>query len=281
MTMHLGQIHWFEQTEDPADWIAFAQSRNYGCMGFPMDSKAPADKIDAFATAAREANLIIAEVGAWSNPISPDEDTRKAALTWCQQQLALADRVGARVCVNIAGSRSTKEWHDPHPDNFSRDTFDLIVESVRTIIDAVKPKRTCYCLESMPWVLPDSAESYLEFIKAIDRPAFACHFDPVNILNSHARVYDHVGFLQRQIRLLGPYLRSLHLKDVTFHAQLLVHIDECRPGTGMLQYGPILRELGRVQPGLPIIMEHLQKQEEYDLAAQAIREAAHAEGIKL
>ena len=37
---------------------------------------------------------MIAEIGAWSNPISPDERTRAAALELCKRRLALADRVG-------------------------------------------------------------------------------------------------------------------------------------------------------------------------------------------
>ena len=66
----------------------------------------------AYVRAAREADIVIAEVGAWSNPISPDEGTRQQAIRHCQEQLALADRVGARCCVNIAGSRSP-DWAGP------------------------------------------------------------------------------------------------------------------------------------------------------------------------
>ncbi|CAM4444877.1 sugar phosphate isomerase/epimerase [Paenibacillus tarimensis] len=47
---------------------------------------------------------MISEVGAWSNPISPDEGARRKALDFCKQQLALAEEIGARCCVNIAGA---------------------------------------------------------------------------------------------------------------------------------------------------------------------------------
>ncbi len=65
-------------------------------------------------------------------------------------------------------SRNPAKWDGPHPDNFSRDTFDLIVQSTREIIDAVKPQRTFYALETMPWIFPSSPDEYLELIKAID-----------------------------------------------------------------------------------------------------------------
>ena len=72
----------------------------------------------------------------------------------------MADEIGARCCVNIAGSRGAK-WDGPHPADLTPETFDLIVQSVREIIDAVKPTRAFYTLETMPWMYPDSADSYL------------------------------------------------------------------------------------------------------------------------
>ncbi len=105
--------------------------------------------VKAFEKAAREANIIISEVGAWSNPISKNEKERKEAIKKCKDSLALADLIGAGCCVNISGSRGEK-WDGPHPENLSRETFDLIVQTTREIIDEVKPVRTFFTLETMP-----------------------------------------------------------------------------------------------------------------------------------
>ena len=126
---------------------------------------------------------MIAEVGVWNNPLSADEAERRRAIELCQQKLALAEAIGARCCVNISGSRG-EVWDGPHPDNYSSDTFDLVVETTRRIIDAVKPARTYFTLETMPWMIPDSVDSYLELLHAIDRPRFAVHLDPVNLINT-------------------------------------------------------------------------------------------------
>ena len=97
--------------------------------------------------------------------------------------LALAEAVGARCCVDIAGSFSTTEWYGPHPDNLSPRFFDAAVENARKIIDAVKPKRAKFCYEVMGWSLPDSPDTYLKMIKAVDREAFAVHLDACNLIN--------------------------------------------------------------------------------------------------
>ena len=165
----------------PEEWAAAVRAKGYRAAYCPVDARADDATVAAYVRAAQQADIVIAEVGAWSNPISPDEATRQQAIRHCQEQLALADRVGARCCVNIAGSRSA-DWAGPDADNLSPDTFDLIVETVRLIIDAVKPTRTYYTLEAMPWTPPDSTESYVQLMQAIERPRMAVHFDPANLL---------------------------------------------------------------------------------------------------
>src|SRR5690606_1607772 len=110
--------------------------------------------------------------------------------------LAHAEQMGAQCCVNIAGSRNAAKWDGPHAENLTEETFDMIVASVRQIIDAVQPTRTYYALETMPWIFPDSPESYLRLIKAIDRKAFGVHLDPVNLVNCPARAYDTAALIR-------------------------------------------------------------------------------------
>src|SRR5262249_5253463 len=105
---------------DPEQWVAQVRRLGYRAAYCPVDSRADGGTVEAYAAAARAADLVIAEVGAWSNPISPDEATRRAAVARCQEQLALADRIGARCCVNIAGSRGER-WDGAHPENFSEE----------------------------------------------------------------------------------------------------------------------------------------------------------------
>ena len=182
-----------------------------------LAEKTDIDELDDYVASARRRDILIAEIGAWSNPISPDERTRAAALELCKRRLALADRVGARCCVTLAGSRGDT-WDGPHPDNLSRDTFALIVDSVREIVDAVEPGRTFYTLEPMPWTLPDSPDSYLELMSAIDRRRFAVHLDPTNLINSPAKFYDNAGLLRECFAKLGPHIKCCHAKDITLGA---------------------------------------------------------------
>jgi sugar phosphate isomerase/epimerase len=266
---------------NPDEWILAAKQRNYSACEVPFNHEASPDWIRSFAELASKENIVIAEAGAWSNPIDPDPVKAEKALLFCQQQLALAEQIGARCCVNIAGSRNPNQWDGPDPENFSEDTFDLIVESVRKIVDEVMPTRTFYTLETMPWIFPASPDEYLALIKAIDRPAFAVHLDPVNMLSTPARAYRNADFLRECFEKLGPWIKSCHAKDIILEPKLTVHLNEARPGTGLLDYGVFLKEISKLGIDCPLFLEHLATDEEYAAGANYIREVAAAHHIEI
>ncbi len=267
----------FEKYQDPEGWVKALRKLGYSAAYCPVGAEAGDDVVRAYEEAAAKADIIIAEVGAWSNPISPDEAKRKAALEKCRTQLALADRIGARCCVNIAGSRSEK-WDGPDAANFTEETFDMIVETTRSIIDAVRPTRTYFTLETMPWAYPDSADSYLQLFKTIDRRRFAVHLDPVNLVCSPQRYYGNGRLIRECFEKLGPHIKSCHAKDILLEPQLTTHLNEVRPGAGGLDYAVFLKELSRL-PGVPLMLEHLPNAEEYDQAAAHIRGVAKDVGL--
>jgi sugar phosphate isomerase/epimerase len=269
-----------EKVGDPSAWIAALQRRGYRAAFCPVGAEADHETIRAYADAAAEADVVIAEVGAWSNPLSFDEATRKAAMCKCQQQLALADEIGARCCVNITGSRGER-WDGPHPDNLTPETFDMIVESVRAIVDAVRPRRTTYALETMPWMYPDSAESYLDLLEAIDRPRCAVHLDPVNLVCSPQRYFGNGALLRECFRLLGPRIVSCHAKDIVLRETLTTHLDEACPGRGALDYAVYLEELSRLGPDVPLMLEHMHAESDYEEGAAYIRSVASRVGVAL
>jgi len=270
----------FTKWESPEVWIKAVKASGYKAAFCPVGGETDCATIQAYARAAREADIIIAEVGTWSNPLSNDPKTRQEAITRCKAGLLVAEKIGARCAVNISGSRGAK-WDGPDPQNLTAETFDLIVQSVRDIIDSVKPCKTYYTLETMPWMYPNSIESYLRLIKAIDRKAFAVHFDPVNLVCSPQLYFKNGALIREFCAQLGPYIRSCHAKDILLGSKLTVHLDEMRPGTGGLDYRTFLCEINRLDRDMPVMLEHLPNEAEYRLAADHIRAIARKEAIVL
>ncbi|HEY0073513.1 MAG TPA: sugar phosphate isomerase/epimerase family protein [Abditibacteriaceae bacterium] len=271
----------FEAIDNPDDWVQALRSNGYRAAQCPVEPDADDATVRAYELAAKQADIVIAEVGAWSNPLSSDSDTRAKAIEKCIRGLELADRIGAICCVNTAGSRGSYTWYGPHPANLTEETFEMIVETTRKIIDAVHPTRSVFALEPMPWIFPDSPASYLRLIQAIDRRGFGVHLDPVNMINSPALFFDNTALLRECFRLLGEHIRCCHAKDIKIGEGVTVQFDEVRPGLGSLDYVTFLRELNNLDADIPMLLEHLPNAEEYRLAAAHIRSVAAQEGISL
>ncbi len=270
----------FSTYSDAESWARAVRDSGYRAANCPLDLTENRSVGDCrkVVEAAHKADIVIAEVPAWSNPISPDEGIRREAIELCQRRLELAERLGARCCVNLAGSIGKKR-SEPHPENLNSETFDRIVETIREIIDAVRPKKTSYALEMMPWAHPASPNSYLRLLKKVDREGFAVHLDPVNIVSTIPRYYYNAALIEECFALLGPYVRSCHAKDIVLRKKLTVHLDEVRPGLGKLDYSIFLRSIEQIDPNTPLMLEHLKTESDYRKAGDYIRKVAKREGI--
>ena len=268
--------------DSPDRWAELVKHDGWAAAYCPLADGRDAALVRAYARAAQKAGIVIAEVGVWNNPISRNEAERRKAIAVCQEKLALAEAIGATCCVNIAGSCNPDVWCGPHQENVSRETFDVIVQVTREIIDAVRPTRTFYTLEAMPWVHPDSVDGYAAILRAVDRPAFAVHLDPVNFVTSPRIYFDTAALLADCFRKLGPYIKSCHAKDILLREKpVSVMFDEVRPGLGVLDYAAFLRGLAGLGREVPLMLEHLSSREEYRLAGEYICAKAGEAGVEL
>jgi sugar phosphate isomerase/epimerase len=254
----------FDRSADPDALARAHRQLGYRAAYCPNVSLDDAERIRDIEHAFAEQDVVIAEVGRWCNLLDADDRRRAENMKRVTDGLQLADAVGARCCVDIAGSFSKTAWYGPHPDNLSEEFFDAIVENAREIIDAVQPKRAKFCYEMMGWALPDSPDSYLRLIKAVGRDAFAVHLDPCNLINSPQRFYENRQLLEECFDKLGPWIVSCHAKDVTWDVEMQVHFREVVLGAGSLDYATYLRRLAALPQQPPLMIEHMQGADQYN-----------------
>jgi L-ribulose-5-phosphate 3-epimerase UlaE len=132
----------------------------------------------------------------------------------------------------------------------------------------------------MQFVLPDSAEACRDLILAVDRPAFAAHLDPVNIILTPRQYFASGDVIRHCFDLLGRWIVSCHAKDLILRNQLALHFDEVRLGLGKLDYRAYLTELDRLPGDVPLLLEHL-PDEEYAPARDHLFAVADEIGIVL
>jgi len=265
-------------SRDPEEIVRAHVAEGYGaayCPGWlSVDDSALLREFDG---ALRRRDIVLAEVGAWGNIIHPDREVARANRERVVQKLALADALGARCCVDYTGSYGPG-WY--HAWNLTPEAFDEIVEVTRAIIDTVHPTRTVFALEMMPSVHPESAADYQRLLAAVDRPGqFGVHLDPVNLVNSPRRFFGNGALIKDCFDRLGPHIASCHAKDIRIGDEFVLHLSECRPGTGSLDYRTYLSELGRLPQEPPLMLEHLPSQADYHQARDHLAAVAAALGL--
>lgn len=264
---------------NPEEWYTLVKELGYRATLAPVDYRASKEEKQAYINCAKEHDLVIGEVGVWKNVISTDIDERKAALDYSKNQLELADELGANCCVNITGSRG-EIWDGFYRDNYSEETYSLIVDSIREIIDAVKPKRTFYTIETMPWMIPDSPDDYLKLIKDVDRKAFGVHLDFVNMINCPKRFLFCDEFIEECFLKLGYHIKSIHGKDVIIENAYTTVIRETMPGRGIVNYQKVARLCESLGPDTSLFVEHLPDFESYKTAVAYVKKQAALAGVE-
>lgn len=267
------------KSDDPRELAREHRRLGYSAATCPNASVKDPARVREIEKAFAAENVVIAEVGAWKNLLDPNLEERRKNFRYVAERFALAEMVGARCCVDIAGSYNPKVWYGPHPKNFSPEFFDATVENIRKLIDEVKPKRTKYTVEMMGWATPEGPDSYLKLLRAVDRKQFAVHLDPCNGINSPERFYNNAAFIEECFRKLAPHIVSCHAKDLAWLPEMNVHFVEVVPGRGEVDYRPYLRGLAALGHEATLMMEHLKTAEEYEEGKRHIQKVAAELGL--
>ena len=270
----------FNAPQDPEGLALAHKNLGYRAAFCPAVGLSDKDRLRDIAAAFAKHDVVIAEVGRWCNLMDADAAKRARNLKSVTEGLALAEAIGARCCVDIAGSYNPTSWFGPHPENLSPRFFDAAVENARRIIDTVNPKRAKFCYEMMGWTLPDTPDAYAKMIKAVDRAAFGVHLDPCNLINSPGKFYRNAELLNECFDKLGPWIVSCHAKDLTWDVEMNVHFREVCLGAGALDYTTYLRRLAALPGDVPLMIEHMKGAEEYDKSRRHVLELGGKIGVR-
>ena len=250
--MRLG-MNYELKSASPVKWAEELKALGVRATSFPLDYHADFKTIDAYKQAAEDYDIMIAEVGAWSNPLSPDKKEAKRALEKCVEQLKLADHIGAKCCANIAGAAG-EIWDGAYVENFDPDFYQRTVEKIQEIIQKAAPVNTYYAIEPMPWMVPTGPDEYLKLIKDVGSDRMAVHLDMVNWMNSFERVFFQQKFMDEVFDKLHGLIVSCHFKDFILQQKLTFQVKETSVGKGMFDIDYYVKKVSEEAPDLPLMI---------------------------
>ena len=259
---------------DPDAYVAECRKHGFRAAQAPDHRLGSRDDLARIRNACEKADIVIAEIGGWSNAIDPRPEERRKAIALTCEALAVADELGALCCINIAGSFNIEKSYAPHPENFTDAACEAVVEWVTTVLRQVRPRRTKLTIESSPWTPIDSPAAYARLLAAVDDPRLAVHVDPVNFILDARTYYATTAMLNEVFDQFGDRIIACHAKDIIQGDPKTVQLSEALPGQGVLDYRTFLRRAEAISPEMPLIIEHLSTEEEYCQAANHIRAIA-------
>lgn len=255
----------------PEDWAQKHKALGLGCVNFPVDYLSGEETYMAYKEAADRAGLVIAEVGVWRNTLAADPAEREKWMDYAINQLKMADRIGAICCVNVVGTPYGPRWDGGYRENFGEELWKMAVPMIQRIIDTAQPQTAKYCIESMPWMIPCSPDEYLRMISEVDRPQFGTHLDVVNMITSPQRYFWNERFLEECFTKLKGTICSCHLKDIRLREEYTFQLQECACGDGALDIARYISLANQENPRMPMIIEHLGSDEEYEQSVRMIQ----------
>lgn len=254
----------------PHEWAEKLKKAGCGSVVFPVDYTAPDELIEEYVREAAAHDLVIAEVGVWRNAIAKDAEERRKNLEYSIGQLALADRIKACCCVNVAGSMGER-WDGGYRENFTKEAFCEIVKMVKEVIDEVKPHNTYFTIEPMPWMIPDSPECYKKLMECVSRERFGVHLDIINMINCPGRYFFCEDFLENTFEILGADIKSCHLKDIRLLDGYTFQLKECACGEGTFNIEKYVELIDKYNKDMPVIIEHLADDKAYFESLKYVR----------
>jgi len=117
----------FLKSDDPAEQAREHRRLGYRAAYAPKVEPNDKDRIKAIIKEFAAQDVALAEVGAWVNMLDSDAEKRRKNMAYVQDRLALAEELGTRCCVDIAGSYNPKAWDGPDPKNLSQEFIDATV----------------------------------------------------------------------------------------------------------------------------------------------------------
>ena len=268
---------------DPDQLANAHKMKGYKAAYAPVVGINEKEKINAIRESFARNDIVIAEVGYWENLMDTDAGERASNRVQMVEALAVAEALGARCAVNILGSFCHGNGNSEHvAKNFTQEAFDEAVDLARDLLNTVKPKTASFAYEIFPFNVVDSPEMIAKLIKAVDHKQFGVHLDLVNLINCPRAYFRSGEIMDECIKLFGDKIVSAHVKDVKMKAPAIsVILEEVPAGQGGLDLAKYLRELHKLPVEIPLMMEHLSDEAEYDMAAAHIRKVAKQEKIEI
>ena len=205
-----------------------------------------------------DAGLVVAQAnGSYGSLVASSTAERDRSLHELTGHMRSAQELGALTCyVRPGGLNHHGPWN-PDQDHHLESTFNRALKSLEAATRAAEDLGVTLAFEGHVLSTIDRPERVITILEAIDSPALTFNLDPVNFIGSVWDAWQPNDVFDRLLDGASTRIRTTHWKDFVVRDELVLHIDEVRPGTGLVNHTRWLRRLHDAQRNAWVLLEHL------------------------
>jgi sugar phosphate isomerase/epimerase len=278
-----------EKVESPEDMIRRCRDAGYtavkgarhpgGNVGEPWNSMTEAERGEVV-KACKKYDMLIYEVGGYTNLITPDDAKRKQNLAGLSHCLEVAESINCPMVGTVAGTRDTKSLIGMHPENWTPATWKLLIQSLKQVLSDTSGMKAVLGMEAQVTTIIDTPRAHRRLMDDLGDPRLKVNLDPVNMI-SLPQYYHTTELINECFDILGEDIIACHAKDTqVIPDQQTLHITEVCPGRGVYDFRTCLIRLSRMQYPRAYETEHI-PEEEYLEAKVYLEKTAAEVGVKM
>lgn len=194
--------------------------------------------------------LPIMMLGAYFNPVHPDEKVVKDGIENFKNHLKIANELNASFVGSETGSYMGSPW-GYMPENHTDEARDIVIEIFRDLVKTAEENNTYVALEGAYNHVAYSPQRVYEMVKAINNPHLRVTVDLYNFLNLE-NYPQRNEILDESIKLLKDHISIFHFKDFIIEDGKLKQVGL---GDGLMDYEYIIGQIKEHCPNAFVIFE--------------------------
>lgn len=210
-----------------------------------------AERAASFRNAFEKAGKTVALIGAYFNPVHPDESKIKNGIAVFKDHIALAKEFGCDRVGSETGSYNGDKW-TYHPRNRTEEALDRVVGTFSDLADRAKDYGVNVCMEGAFGHVCWNVRTLDKAVKRIDRSNIRFIFDLYNYLDG-SNVKTMYDILAEGLQTFGDRICVFHIKDCVINDD--GSLKQVGVGKGIFDYGRIIPEIRKVCPNADLVLE--------------------------
>jgi sugar phosphate isomerase/epimerase len=242
-----------------------------------LSRKMPESEIREIKTQAAANDVVFYGLHCGGNIIAPDPDADR----WQRHivdSVRAAEEMGCELILTHGGSLyPNRDW--AHPQNWSRESWNRSVNALKRICRDTAGSKVKIAIEAVITESVNSPWAHKRLREDVGDERITVGLDITNMVHPGI-AFRMSEFIDVTFDLLEDQISYLHAKDIAWN-QMLPGLNWAMNGTGIMDYEKYLVRMSRLKTNPYVLIEFMNREEEYQQSQRNLRVIAEKVGVKI